>query len=136
MKTRAFVRYTKLGKVVPGSLIITKGSYPKGSSTWKEVPADLCCDNPMEIRYVVANAAITNIALSLFCNGVSVANYRGIGTSSTDMATLLMYLNEMFGAIGVFSDGGGVNEILLTLDETMKNRFCPDGILTMIISAD
>jgi hypothetical protein len=44
-KKRAFVRYSKQGKIVPGSLILTAGSYPNGPSTWKEVPADLCCNN-------------------------------------------------------------------------------------------
>jgi hypothetical protein len=44
-KKRAFVRYSKQGKVVPGSLILTAGSYPQGPSLWKEVPADLCCAN-------------------------------------------------------------------------------------------
>ena len=43
MKKRAFVRYSKQGKIVPGSLILTSGSFPQGSSTWNEVPADLCC---------------------------------------------------------------------------------------------
>ena len=45
MKKRAFVRYSKQGKIVPGSLILTSGSFPNGSSTWNEVPADLCCDS-------------------------------------------------------------------------------------------
>lgn len=43
MKKRAFVRYSKQGKIVPGSLILTAGSHPNGPSTWKEVSADLCC---------------------------------------------------------------------------------------------
>lgn len=43
MKKRAFVRYSKQGKVVPGSMILTGGSYPKGPAIWKEVPVDLCC---------------------------------------------------------------------------------------------
>jgi len=43
-KKRAFVRYSKQGKIVPGSLILTSGSYPSGPSTWKEVPTDLCCE--------------------------------------------------------------------------------------------
>lgn len=45
MKKRAFVRYSKQGKIVPGSLILTSGSFPSGPSTWNEVPADLCCNN-------------------------------------------------------------------------------------------
>jgi hypothetical protein len=44
MKKRAFVRYSKQGRIVPGSLIITNGSYPSGPSTWDEIPADLCCE--------------------------------------------------------------------------------------------
>lgn len=44
-KKRAFVRYSKNGKIVPGSLVLTAGSYPNGPSTWKEVSADLCCNN-------------------------------------------------------------------------------------------
>jgi hypothetical protein len=47
-KKRAFVRYSKQGKIVPGSLILTAGSYPNGPSTWKEVPADLCCNTVQE----------------------------------------------------------------------------------------
>lgn len=48
MKQRAFVRYTKSGKIVPGSMIITQGDYPKGPAVWAEVTVDLCCDNPAE----------------------------------------------------------------------------------------
>jgi hypothetical protein len=42
-KKRAFVRYSKNGKLVPGSLIVTQGTHPDKPSTWKEVPYDICC---------------------------------------------------------------------------------------------
>jgi hypothetical protein len=43
-KKRAFVRYTKDGMIVPGSLIVTtKGGYPTGG-LYGEVPVDLCCE--------------------------------------------------------------------------------------------
>lgn len=42
-KKRAFIRYTKKGKIVPGSLIITNGTYPS-DGTYQEVNTDLCCD--------------------------------------------------------------------------------------------
>jgi hypothetical protein len=43
-KKRAFVRYTKSGEIVPGSLIITtNGGYPDKSSLWHEVTVDKCC---------------------------------------------------------------------------------------------
>jgi len=54
MKKRAFVRYSKQGKIVPGSLILTSGSFPQGSSTWNEVPADLCCLQPQDYSSCVA----------------------------------------------------------------------------------
>ena len=44
MKERAFIRYTKSGRIIPGSLIITQGTYPK-DGTYKEVMPDLCCSN-------------------------------------------------------------------------------------------
>ena len=52
-KQRAFVRYTKAGEVVPGSLILTNGSYPNGPALWEEVPADLCCTTPVEEIYTM-----------------------------------------------------------------------------------
>jgi hypothetical protein len=60
-KKRAFVRYSKQGKIVPGSLIMTSGSFPSGPSTWNEVPADLCCTtsvyppNPASYNITVQN---------------------------------------------------------------------------------
>lgn len=45
-KKRAFVRYTKSGEIVPGSLIVTtNGGYPDKSSLWQEVTVDQCCDS-------------------------------------------------------------------------------------------
>lgn len=44
-KQRAFVRYTKAGNIVPGSLILTSGSYPSGPGLWKEITTDLCCNS-------------------------------------------------------------------------------------------
>lgn len=45
-KQRAFVRYTKSGRIVPGSMIVTNGSYPNGPALWAEAVTDLCCDDP------------------------------------------------------------------------------------------
>jgi len=40
MKQRAFVKYTKKGELIPGSLIITNGIYPSGGGLWEEVPVN------------------------------------------------------------------------------------------------
>lgn len=43
-KKRAFVKYTKKGKIIPGSLIVTTvGSYPI-DGLYVEVPTNICCD--------------------------------------------------------------------------------------------
>lgn len=42
-KKRAFIKYTKAGELIPGSLIITtSGGFPK-DGVYKEVDVDLCC---------------------------------------------------------------------------------------------
>jgi hypothetical protein len=60
MKKRAFVRYSKQGKIVPGSLILTSGSFPSGPSTWNEVPADLCCLPIQDYSSCLALQGISN----------------------------------------------------------------------------
>ena len=67
MKNRAFVRYSKQGKIVPGSLILTGGSYPNGPATWKEVPADLCCNTCL--CYTIT-ALVTSTPQYYDCNNV------------------------------------------------------------------
>ena len=66
MKKRAFVRYSKQGKIVPGSLILTGGSFPQGPSTWNEVPADLCCDTTKDYTCCIAIQAIADEVSGLY----------------------------------------------------------------------
>jgi hypothetical protein len=133
MKKRAFVRYSKNGKIVPGSLILTSGSYPQGSSTWNEVPADLCCDNPLSITWDGDNVAITNASLELYCNGTLVST-SFTNQTSTDAASLENILNNAFDLIGNFTVVGTL--VTLTLSQTQKNEFCPSGTLTFGIGAN
>jgi hypothetical protein len=65
-RKRAFVRYSKNGKIVPGSLILTSGSFPQGSSTWNEVPADLCCNTIQEYSCCIAIQAIADEVSGLY----------------------------------------------------------------------
>jgi hypothetical protein len=48
LKKYAFVKYTKKGALIPGSLVITTG-YPKetANGVWKEVPMELFCCEPI-----------------------------------------------------------------------------------------
>lgn len=121
MKKRAFVRYSKKGKVVPGSLILTGGTFPKGSSTWREVPADLCCDNPIALTWDNNDVSIANISLRLFCDGVVIKQVNS-SYSSVNASQLKFYLNGTFGIIGTFTVVGTL--VTLTITETQKNALC------------
>jgi hypothetical protein len=74
-KKRAFVRYSKQGKIVPGSLILTAGSYPNGPSTWKEVSADLCCLIPQDYTSCLALQGIPENSEGTFVYGFSLDTY-------------------------------------------------------------
>lgn len=133
MKKRAFVRYSKNGKIVPGSLILTAGSFPQGSSTWNEVPADLCCDNPIEITWDDGDVSLTDISINLKCNNITIKSAYSTSVSS-DAASLESALNNAFGLIGTFSVVGTV--VTLTMTTTQKNEFCPNGTLSFEIFED
>jgi hypothetical protein len=133
MKKRAFVRYSKNGKIVPGSLILTAGSFPQGSSTWSEVPADLCCDNPISLTWDDGDVSITSVSIRLICNG-TIVNTAYSNVTSTDAASLESILNNAFGLIGTFSVVGTV--VTLTMTATQRNELCPSGTLSFEIFAD
>lgn len=133
MKKRAFVRYSKQGKIVPGSLILTGGSYPQGSSTWKEVPADLCCDNPIAFTWDENDVSISAVSLHIKCNGNIVKTVYS-NANSTTAGNLQSILNNAFGLIGTFTVVGTV--VTLTMTETQKNELCPNGTLSFEVFSD
>lgn len=133
MKKKAFVRYSKQGKIVPGSLILTGGSFPQGPSTWNEVPADLCCDLTT-LTYEVETPTITNVTLRLFCNGVRI-HYLFTPHDTVNMAGLIQDLIETFNVLGTFSNPSG-NIIELVMSASIKTALCPSGTLTFDVVAD
>ena len=133
-KKRAFVRYSKQGKIVPGSLILTGGSFPQGPATWNEVPADLCCET-VTLNTQVVDRSINNVSVRFFCNSTPVAvSYSG--ETSTDGNSMAIILNEQFGAeFGVFTyviDG----TFTLDIKATKVKELCPNGSLSFNIFAD
>ncbi len=77
-KKRAFVRYTKDGRVVPGSLIVTtKGGYPTGG-LYQEVPVNLCCEpsgGENKIVYLPFTKSYTGTGGGCLSKGVSYNVY-------------------------------------------------------------
>ena len=133
MKKRAFVRYSKQGKIVPGSLILTGGSFPQGPSTWNEVPADLCCDLTT-LTFDVKSAIINDVALRLFCNGTLI-HYLYTPQDSTNVTDVINILNNTFNVLGTFYNPSG-NIIELVMNASIKTVLCPTGTLTFDVVAD
>jgi hypothetical protein len=104
-KKRAFVRYSKNGKLVPGSLIVTQGTHPDKPSTWKEVPYDICCDGGGETTRLTSIMFVPSSNGNIFSiqyignNNAFIANaYNGTTTEEW-----LEYFNTHFGWMGTFS---------------------------------
>lgn len=106
-KKRAFVRYTKSGEIVPGSLIITtNGGYPDKSSLWQEVTVDQCCEETGEgcqketvvipINLSSTPAPYTYITIEIVCKAPQVVetyvfeSYPGF----TTLEELFSYFNQ------------------------------------------
>lgn len=133
MKKRAFVRYSKQGKIVPGSLILTAGSFPQGSSTWNEVPADLCCDL-ITLTFDMPDTSIGNVTLRIFCNDVRI-HYMYTLEGSTNITDVINILNGTFNVLGTFSNPSG-NIIELVMSASIKTALCPSGKLSFDVVAD
>ncbi len=145
-KKRAFVRYSKQGKIVPGSLILTAGSFPNGPSTWKEVPADLCCDGGGSTCTLTTNvtnftypaAAIRfEMAASSCAGGLGEFNYQNTFVDSipevNNINDLVQILNENLSIYGTFSVSGPT-EISLALSSSLSVICTCDAPLNDIMS--
>jgi hypothetical protein len=132
MKKRAFVRYSKQGKIVPGSLILTSGSFPSGPSTWNEIPADLCCDS-IDLTWDNGDVSLNNVSLRIKCNGTTVKEVF-TNQNTTSSSSLESLLNMTFGLIGTFVVSGTL--VTLTMTSAQKNAFCSSGIITFEIFED
>ena len=113
-KKRAFVRYTKKGKIVPGSLIVTtEGGYPK-DGVYKEVNSDLCCNAGIITTSSMATFPVSGppsgFGFNLGCNTsddfLSVSFSRAVNT----IQEMVDLLNKYAFYMGVFSvNPDGVN---------------------------
>jgi len=113
-KKRAFVRYTKAGKIVPGSLVLTNGSYPSGPSTWKEVPSDLCCNSGVKLVFNMEPVVfpLDTPYVEFFCGpGPTLVAGAILGTYA-DVYELVVGLNAQLGYMGLFSVDGDDNIVL------------------------
>jgi hypothetical protein len=141
MKKRAFVRYSKQGKIVPGSLILTSGSYPQGSSTWKEVPADLCCNSGVKLTIEAASITfpIDTPYVQFFCGTGPTLVAGAVTGTYDDVYELVAALNAQLGYMGEFGvDGNGDVVLAISVDiatTLFKNPECSgvSGTITAFV---
>ena len=122
MANRAFVRYKKCADIVPGSLIITNGTYPEPLAGWLEVPMKLDCSyirltqtatagNPDEICF-------TGFAIMYGQYGFISSTWYG---STTTVSELINGLNTVYGFLGKWSAQG--LEITLDMKPEIANAY-------------
>lgn len=138
MKKRAFVKYSKSGKLIPGTTIITSGKYPKGGP-YKEIPYDLCCEtdpcapggNPITVPYpspfpftgITFTVPTTLFYLYIECESNN-ANYWEVEFETPPVDNIddfMDYLNSNFSYIGTFTytvDPLDVTKYYLSLNTT------------------
>ena len=151
-KKRGFVRYTKKGKLVPGSLVVTtSGGYPDKSSLWKEVDYDLCCGGggctPRVYDPFVTFEAQENLFTTEFAQVQmywTCSNMLPGINSTTSLYTLntptapsnfsfsnwddfINFLNTHFSVLGVFSYLGGISVQVITTPSANEYIGCPDA---------
>jgi hypothetical protein len=112
MPNRAFVRYKKCGNIVPGSLILTNGSYPEPDAGWIEVPIKMPCGS-IRISETAQAGDPDEICWGGFAlvydNGYTLIS--GAGYAST-IAGVIENLNAAYGFLGKWSASG----LIITLD--------------------
>jgi len=74
-KKRAFVKYTKQGKLIPGSLIVTtSGGYPT-NGLYYEVPVDLCCPTEPVVSLYKFDTSTTGLGGKCVGKGTAITIY-------------------------------------------------------------
>ena len=130
-KKRAFVRYTKSGKIVPGSLILTSGSYPDKPALWKEVSTDNYSKQPVILTYTPENVGeLMNFQLK--CNGTLIMYIEDWSIQGNNVDDLVININTRLMLFGTFTSIDNTT-IQLEMPWELAQALCPNGILTMII---
>jgi hypothetical protein len=131
MPNRAFVRYKKCGNIVPGSLILTNGTYPEPDAGWIEVPIKMPC-GVIKLTATATAGDPDEICFGGFYiqygNNASVIS--GGGYAPT-IAGVIANLNEAYGFLGVWEANG--LDITINLKSDVAKKFIsgldyPEGL--------
>lgn len=129
---KAYARFDGSGRIVASSTILRKNKPKVGS--WKEVQTYLCC-NGTELFYS-PELPISYPVVQIKCDD-SIVDSAGFPGVYSDLNELAAALNEnsgtaTYGYYVAQSDGS----IKLTVPKSVKDEFCPTGILSFVIVPD
>ena len=115
MANRAFVRYKKCGDIVPGSLILTNGTYPEPRAGWIEVPIKMPCGYIKVTETATAGDPdeICFQGFTLYSDGNQILS---ASIFDTTVAGLLVKLNKSYGFLGKWEATGLQISLLMKPD--------------------
>lgn len=131
-RLRAFVKYDKLGQVVPAPVQL-RYSAPEGGRTftWREIPADECCSLPQS-DFVFSNNGDATATFSLTNNGNSVVN-----TPHSEAGIFIAATGDVITV--TIPASAGPNKSLIVVDESipavLSNQTGTTGALTYTFAA-
>lgn len=134
MKQRAFVRYSKQGKIVPGSLILTSGSYPQGSATWAEVSVDLCCTTP-DVVFTFDTTGTTDFeaaVVTINCDEEAIITIETAAEAAATLEDILAILVANYAGFGTWSIADDDVTLQLTMTAALAEALC-SGTITIAV---
>ena len=133
---KAFVRFDGSGRIVAGSLVLRKQKPKVGR--WYEIPAYQCCnDVPTVLTDTIPGTfPLSYISIRMFCDESTVDTVYTVGDAA-NMDELIQFLNdnEETRQYGTYS-AVDATTVQLTVPLSVKNRLCPDGVLSFNIFED
>lgn len=119
MPNKAFVRYIKCGNIVPGSLILTNGTYPEPDAGWIEVPIKMPCGSIKVVQTAQAGDGY-EICLQGFALNYGLYSVMSGSVYDQTIAGTVYQLNNAFGWLGKWSSNGLELTLLLRPDVARK----------------
>lgn len=132
-RLKAYVKFDKLGQVVPGSLILRR-TPPEGGRGyfWQEVISDICCNVPVSnFEFSERTGGASDAAFVITINGQTFV--------STDHTLAGTYSAGPGSTVVITLSGAGPTKTLLVVNDTsgvvLSNQTGTTGTLTYTYSA-
>lgn len=130
---KGYIRIDASGRIIPGSAVLRKRKPLNGR--WAELDTYLCCDGISVSDEPQDAFPYTTAVVSLTCSGGG-SIVTDVNLTAADVAALPAALNaSAAGALGTFSLNPNGTEVDLMIKQSVVDSLCPDGTITMAITA-